>query len=166
MNKKAWVVTGAFLAALAFGTGANLLTPEKTFSETENRVLQTFPPFSLEELTSGRFTTTFDTYTTDQFWNRDGWVGLKTMTQLALLNKDNGRAYFGRDGFLFEKTDPYSETLVANNVAAVARFVERAKQAAPGLRARVMLVPTAAAILPEKLPPWPPCPIRRLSSPR
>lgn len=103
MNKKAWVVTGAFLAALAFGTGANLLTPEKTFSETENRVLQTFPPFSLEELTSGRFTTTFDTYTTDQFWNRDGWVGLKTMTQLALLNKDNGRAYFGRDGFLFEK---------------------------------------------------------------
>ena len=28
MNKKAWVVTGAFLAALAFGTGANLLTPE------------------------------------------------------------------------------------------------------------------------------------------
>lgn len=40
MNKKAWVVTGAFLAALAFGTGANLLTPEKTFSETENRVLQ------------------------------------------------------------------------------------------------------------------------------
>lgn len=158
MNKKAWVVTGAFLAALAFGTGANLLTPEKTFSQTENRVLQTFPPFSLEELTSGRFTTTFDTYTTDQFWNRDGWVGLKTMTQLALLNKDNGRAYFGRDGFLFEKTDPYSETLVANNVAAVARFVERAKQAAPGLRARVMLVPTAAAILPEKLPPLAPVP--------
>lgn len=158
MNKKAWVVTGAFLAALAFGTGANLLTPEKAFSETENRVLQTFPPFSLEELTTGRFTTTFDTYTTDQFWNRDGWVGLKTMTQLALLNKDNGRAYFGRDGFLFEKTDPYSETLVANNVAAVARFVERAKQAAPGLRARVMLVPTAAAILPEKLPPLAPVP--------
>ena len=158
MDKKAWVVTGAFLAALAFGTGANLFTPERAFSETENRVLQTFPPFSAQELTSGRFTAAFDTYTTDQFWNRDGWVGLKTMTQLALLNKDNGRAYFGRDGFLFEKTDPYSETLVANNVAAVARFVEQAKQAAPGLRARVMLVPTAAAILPEKLPPLAPVP--------
>ena len=96
-------MTGAFLAALAFGTGANLLTPEKTFSETENRVLQTFPPFLLEELTSGRFTTTFDTYTTDQFWNRDGWVGLKTMTQLALLNKDNGRAYLAGMGFCLKK---------------------------------------------------------------
>lgn len=75
------------------------------------------------------------------------------MTQLALLNKDNGRAYFGRDGFLFEKTDPYSETLVANNVAAVARFVERAKQAAPGLRARVMLVPTGGGHLARKAAP-------------
>lgn len=165
MNKKAWVVTGAFLAALAFGTGANLLTPEKTFSETENRVLQTFPPFSLEELTSGRFTTTFDTYTTDQFWNRDGWVGLKTMTQLALLNKDNGRAYFGRDGFLFEKTDPYSETLVANNVAAVAGLSSgrsrRRRDCAPGDAGA-----DGGGHLAEKLPPWPPCPIRRLSSPR
>lgn len=68
MDKKAWVVTGAFLAALAFGTGANLFTPERAFSETENRVLQTFPPFSAQELTSGRFTAAFDTYTTDQFW--------------------------------------------------------------------------------------------------
>ena len=103
MNKKAWVVTGAFLAALAFGTGANLLTPEKAFSETENRVLQTFPPFSLEELTSGRFTTTFDTYTTDQFWNRDGWVGLKTMTSSPCSIKTTAAPILAGMGFCLKK---------------------------------------------------------------
>lgn len=161
MDKKAWIVTGTFVAALACGTVANLLTPQKEFSETENRYLQTCPSFSLDDLFSGRFTSAFEAYTTDQFWNRDGWVGLKTLTQYAALGRDNGRAYFGRDGYLFEKTDAYDTALVESNCDAVATFIARAQALVPDLQARVMLVPTAAAIFPEKLPPLAPVPDQR-----
>lgn len=158
MDKKALIVTVTFVAALAAGTIANLVTPNKEFSEAENRYLQQFPAFSLDELFSGRFTSSFEKYTTDQFWNRDGWVGLKTLTQYATLGRDNGRAYFGRDGYLFEKTEEYDPSLVETNCAAVATFVSRAREWIPGLQARVMLVPTAAAIFPEKLPLYAPVP--------
>lgn len=158
MNARSLIVTGSFLAAVAAGTVVNAVTPQKEYSETENRYLQTFPDFSLEEVASGRFSSSFETYTTDQFWNRDGWVGLKTLIQLLMLNKDNGRAYFGKDGYLFEKNGPYDSRLVTANCKAVADFLEEAKALAPDLETRVMLIPTAAAILPEKLPALAPVP--------
>ena len=158
MNVRSLIVASSFLAAIAAGTVANLATPQKEYSETENRYLQTFPQLSLEEVASGRFSSSFETYTTDQFWNRDGWVGLKTLTQLLMLNKDNGRAYFGKDGYLFEKNAPYDSRLVTSNCEAVADFLEEARALSPGLDARVMLVPTAAAILSEKLPALAPVP--------
>lgn len=43
MNLRAVVVTGAFLATLGGVTVVNLLAPQREFSDTENRTLQTFP---------------------------------------------------------------------------------------------------------------------------
>jgi hypothetical protein len=158
MNLRAVVVTGAFLATLGGVTVVNLLAPQREFSDTENRTLQTFPALSADEIFSGRFMTAFDTYASDQFVGRDAWVGLKSTAQFAALNKDNGRVYFGRDGYLFEKTEAYDSSLVQANCEAVASFIDKARALSPGLDARVMLVPTAAAILPEKLPPLAPVP--------
>ncbi|MCI9415107.1 MAG: hypothetical protein HFJ79_08050 [Clostridiales bacterium] len=152
MEIKGWVMTGAFIAALAVTTGANLLTPSRDYSETENRYLQQMPAFTSDNLFSGRFTKDFDTYASDQFWNRDGWVGMKTLSQLALLQKDNGRVYFGKDNTLFEKTTAFSPSRVDANCEAVAEFLSRVKDLSPDTRSRVMLVPTAAAIDRDKLP--------------
>lgn len=158
MNAKSLILCGAFAVALGLGTAANLLTGDRSFSEAENRYLQQLPVISADEVFSGRYSTAFEKYVNDQFWNRDGWVELKTMTGLAMLKKDNGRAYFGKHGYLFEKTDPFDETRLADNIGAVAEFVRRVQRTAPQVNCRVMLVPTAAAIYPELLPLYAPVP--------
>lgn len=158
MRIRSCIVAGSFAAALAAVAIVNAAVPQKEFSETENRYLQTLPAPHLHDLASGRFSSAFEAYTTDQFWNRDGWVGLKTMVQIAMLHPDNGRAYFGRDGYLFEKLPAYDSRLVGTNCEATAAFLRQAAVLRPDIRPQVMLVPTAAAILPEKLPPLAPVP--------
>lgn len=152
------VLTGGFVLAVGGLALANLVTPDKTFSQTENRPLQTAPDLTADGVLSGRFTSQYETWVNDQFVGRNGWVGLKTFSQLGMLKKDNGRVYFGRDGYLFEKVDGYDEARLRKNTAAVGDFLARARQANPALRTTVVLAPTAAAILPEKLPAFAPVP--------
>ena len=52
---------------LVFFVSLNTLGEKKTFSETENRVLQTKPTFSIEKLFEGRFTGKYEDYKVDQF---------------------------------------------------------------------------------------------------
>lgn len=152
------VVTGGFLLVIGGLTIANWCTPDRAFSETENRPLQAFPTLTMDAVLSGRFTSQYETWANDQFVGRDGWVGLKTLSQLALVRRDNGRVYFGQDGYLFEKVNGYDESRVRKNTAAVGDFLARARQANPELTTTVVLAPTAAAILPEKLPAFAPVP--------
>ena len=50
----------------------NLFLPDKSFSEKENRSLQTLPSFSFSSLFSGQYATRFESYCSDQFAGRDG----------------------------------------------------------------------------------------------
>lgn len=74
----------------------NIASPKKVFSNKENRYLQEFPKLSKKTIMSGEFSKNFETYTSDQFIGRDNWISLKTITDLAMLKKDNTRVYFGK----------------------------------------------------------------------
>lgn len=74
----------------------NLFTPSRSYSESENRYLQSFPSLSVDRLVSGEFAKSFDLYSSDQFPLREKWVALKTGVQMALLRPDNSRVYFGK----------------------------------------------------------------------
>lgn len=161
MKIRDFLVCGAFLAVIGAGAAVNLLTPDRAFSETENRCLQQLPPLNAGEVFSGGFSADFEAYINDQFPNRDGLSGLKTLTGLALLKMDNGRVYFGKDGFLFEKTEAYDQKLLERNIEAVKTFLRSAESSYPSLRCAVMPVPTASEIYPEKLPPYAPVPDQR-----
>lgn len=67
----------------------NLFTPSRSYSESENRYLQSFPSLSVDRLVSGEFAKSFDLYSSDQFPLREKWVALKTGVQMALLRPDN-----------------------------------------------------------------------------
>lgn len=72
------------LTLFLVGAGILLLSPKKeTLSETENRMLQAFPEVSVENITSGDFSTQFESYMTDHVFGRDALV--KTVSDIKSL---------------------------------------------------------------------------------
>ncbi|MEK4514441.1 DHHW family protein [Paenibacillus sp. FSL H8-0122] len=154
MKKYDQVYYRALAIVLLMFTGAvlvvNCLTPGKVFSESENRMLQQLPAFSLQALGSGKFTSEFEAYLSDQFMARDFWIGLKSDADQGLGRKESNGVYLGKDGYLIQKFTPPGQEDLADKLKAIQAF----DQATPGLRKYMMLVPTAASILEDKLPPY------------
>ncbi|MDP4097688.1 DHHW family protein [Paenibacillus sp. P96] len=128
----------------------NLIVPDRVFSEAENRMLKQLPHFSLNTLLSGTFTTDFETYVSDQFVSRDQWIGVKTGMDRLLGKQESNGVYLGKDGYLIQKFIPPAEGDLEAKMDAIQAFDD----ATPGLRKYVMIVPTAAAVLQDKLPKY------------
>lgn len=128
---------------------ADLIKPDKVFSETENRVLASRPEFSKEALLQGTYTEDYETYTTDQFVGRDKWILLKTSTDILLQKKDIRGVYLGEDDYLIEQHRPenYTAELEEKRLRQLEKLVDK-------WDAQVMLVPTADNILTDKLPDY------------
>ena len=105
---------------------AMIITPDKSFSEEENRPLQGFPKFSPESLTSGKFTADIATYFSDQMPLRDLFVGAKGITEAAMLKSENNSVILGKDGNLIEKQDYNEFTSADKNIAAINKFAKAA----------------------------------------
>lgn len=138
-----------FIGAIA---AIHALTPDQSFSESENRVLERRPSFSLRSLLSGTFATDYERYVSDQFAMRDFWIGMKTGTDLALGKKDSNGVYWGADGYLLPFFASPSDEVAKARIAAIHTFHE----ATPALRKFMMLAPTAASLHRDKLPPYAP----------
>ncbi|MFB5266425.1 DHHW family protein [Paenibacillus enshidis] len=128
----------------------NLVVPDRAFSEAENRVLKQMPQFSMTALLSGAFTSDFETYVSDQFALRDLWVGAKTDMDRLLGKKESNGVYLGKDGYLIQKFVPPVEGDLQAKMEAIQAFDD----ATSGLRKYMMIVPTAAAVLQDKLPKY------------
>ncbi|MGL4796869.1 MAG: hypothetical protein ACRC1Y_02470, partial [Paraclostridium sp.] len=80
-----------------------LLTPDKKFSETENKILQRFPEVSFDSIVSTKFMKDFDKYASDQFPLRVDFIKLKNMYSYAIGNREFRNIYINDDNRLFEK---------------------------------------------------------------
>ena len=99
MKKAIIILFAVFLGGFLL---LNLLLPDRAFSPLENRSLQQRPAPTLQGLLSGRFETRFDSYISDQFPFRDGWIALKsTLDRLAGRTESNG-VFLGADGYLIQ----------------------------------------------------------------
>jgi hypothetical protein len=126
--------------------------PDRSFSDSENRVLEALPPFSLSSLLSGKFASRYEKYVADQFAFRDVWIGLKTDADRAMGRTDSNGVYLGKDGYLIAAFAPPAEGEAEEKVAAIHSF----DRATPGVRKYMMLAPTAAAVHRDKLPAFAP----------
>lgn len=83
--KKIYERTAAilFLASLWIVLLSIFLIKDKEYSENENRYLTTKPDISMEDVSSGKFMDTFETYLNDQFPLRDKWIAFKTDIQIG-----------------------------------------------------------------------------------
>lgn len=134
----------------------NLVTPEKAFSENENRFLAKLPQYTNEKLINGDYMNGIDEYINDQFVFRDNWIGLKTLAERAILKRDINSVYFAKDGYLIEKHDKsdVSAEQAEKNKERLIEFVKKNVEKLGEDRVNVMLVPTASEILKDKLPPF------------
>lgn len=147
------LAAGFFILLAGMGILGAVL-PEKGFSESENRFLQKKPEFTWAALMDGSFGEKYEAYLGDQFPGRDGWVGVKTLTERIGGKKDANGVYFGKDGYLiekFEREDLEGEQL-NRNLEVLAQALRRMVEEYGTRHVRVMLVPGASEILKEKLP--------------
>lgn len=154
-NKKYHIIiVVTFLTLLSILTIADIITQDKFKSENENRILQQKPEFTINRLFNGQFTKEYENYISDQFVLRDNWISLKVKTDQTMLKKDINGVYIGKDDYLLEKhekNDIETEQLELN-ISRLAQMCDKYKDK----NIRIMMIPSAAAILSEKLPAYAP----------
>ena len=117
------IITAAGLLLVIYGFAAALLiTPDKDFSEDENRTLQTLPKFSLEALTSGEYTKQVAAYCTDQMPLRGLFVGAKSASEMLIGKQENNGVILGSDGHIIAKSDRANLSVMDKNLAAIKKF--------------------------------------------
>ena len=146
-NTSAFVTAALFCLFLLGGLVWNLATPDRTFSPMENRMLAQKPAFSWKALFAGSYTADAETWLTDQFAGRDGWVGLKYYCERALFKTENNGIYFAKGGRLIERFDEPPAGRMEKNLAAIP-----ALRQSTGLPVHFSLIPSAAWVYREDLP--------------
>ena len=148
MTKKYCIFLSAlFCAFLGVFLVANAVSPDRTFSQMENRNLEQLPVPSVKTLLNGQFMKDFETYTTDQFVGRDGWIALKSTTERVLGKKENNNVYFAAGDTLISRFDEPDGEKVTNNLNYVNNFVENVD-----IPVTFSLIPTQACIWADRLP--------------
>ena len=149
-------ITALFCAFIGVFLAANAVSPDRTFSEVENRNLEQLPAvdfgtpeklFRDGNFFNGQFMRDFETYTTDQFIGRDAWVDLKARTERALGKKENNNVYFADNDTLITRFDQPAADRVTENLNYVNKFVENVD-----IPVVFSLIPTQACIWADRLP--------------
>lgn len=137
-----------FILFLVLFVGANIITKDKTFSKTENRMLAGKPKFLVDKLLEGRFTSKFEDYVVDQFIGRDFFTNVKINMDKLLGKKESNGVFLGEDGYLVENFNKPNEEAVKENIQAINNFSARYKN----IKQYMLISPTAVSILKDKLP--------------
>lgn len=152
MKEKTRVII--FMGLILSLSVGNMVSPKRVFSNKENRYLQEFPKLDFNTVISGKFGKEFEAYTTDQFICRDNWIGLKTIGDLSLLKKDNGRVYFGKENYLFDIEKEIDEEQLNKNINSINIFLANMDKL--NIPVNSLLVPSKATVLGDKLPLYAP----------
>ena len=141
-------LTVCFCVIIGVGGLVNFFAKDRSFSESENRVLASFPKLTVLSIADGTFMKNFETYMSDQFVLRDKMISLKSyFDRLSGLKEANG-VYIGDDGFLIEKPSKYT----AKKAKAMAKSINAFMKKYPDLNKMVAISPNASYIYSEKLP--------------
>lgn len=145
---KATLTGICFLVIMEGAFFLNAFMPDKTFSESENRMLQEAPVLDYDQYLDGRFETKFEKYADDQFVFRDGFIKVKTSFDVSKGVVESNGIYKSKDDYLIQQVTVPTKRRLENVEEALASF----KKSNPTLRMNFLLAPTAGNILADKLP--------------
>ena len=134
---------------LGLSVGSFFLTPDRAFSENENRYLQLTPKLSWDTVMSGDFMEDMEEYTSDQIVFRDLWTATRSLLQRAEGKEDISGTYLGAEGRYFAKVteDSFNRAGLEKNAGYIREFF-----AASDKSCRAMIVPSPAGVLRDMLP--------------
>ena len=140
------VIMAALLAALSIWCW---LKPADDFSDSERRVLAQFPELSAETLLSGEFMKDFETYTLDQFPERDGFRTIKALSELKIFGKKDNNDIYIADGYVSKLEYPMSEPML-QNAADKFRYIYETFMAGKSVKPYFSIVPDKNYFLADK----------------
>lgn len=130
----------------------NIIIPDRSFSDMENRRLEPKPKFTINKLFKGNYTSSYEKYISDQFPFRDLFIGIKSDCEKFLGKKENNDVYLCEDGYLMEKISKPNKEDFNNKIDAINSFAI----SNPQIDKYFMLVPNSVKIMEEKLPKYAP----------
>ena len=135
-------------AGVLIGTQAAFwLLPRRSFSENEKRVLAQKPVISTESIADGSLFQNVEQYLSDHFPGRDGWVGANAYLEQAEGRGAVGTIVRGADDWLFPAPISDDRQILQDNMQAITAFAQ-----AQSVPVYLMVVPTAGAVVEDKLP--------------
>lgn len=132
----------------------SVFIPEKAFSETENRYLASRPDINWKSVKDGSYGRDYEQYLSDQFPFRNSFIVAKTLAEEAQFKKEINGVFLGKDGYLMEALYPedIDRELYGKNMERLGRFAVTQAETLGKDHVRIMLVPSSAQILTDKLP--------------
>ena len=137
-----------FVAALLAVIIACWRTPDRAFSDAENRRLAQTPAFSLSALADGSYFSGLSDYVSDQFVGRDWWISLKLKMERLIGRKESNGVYLCQDHYLIETPEANDGLAMWRSIDAMNRFAATH----PSLNTQVLIAPNAITILDDLLP--------------
>ncbi len=153
-NEKKGVRTIAVLLSAVFllltaGIGIfGAVFPDREFSESENRVLESMPALSWRSIVSGSFMKDFEAYLSDQFPFRDGAIELKTFADRLMGKREQNGVYIGDKGYLFDSQTDYVKKDNSAKLKAIDAFCNKYQKA----KKLIAISPNSSYIYKEYLP--------------
>ena len=97
-----------------FSLGAIFLE-KATYSDSERRVLASFPEVSLENILDGGFSSQFDEYTTDTFPYRDIFRSIKANVVMNIFQQKDNNQLFQFDILVVQESVVLQESVKKNH---------------------------------------------------
>lgn len=144
------VVILIFLMSIFGIAGLHILEDDRSFSESENRVLADMPKLTFSGVFDGSFMKEFETYLADQFPLRDKIISLKTYADRVVGKNEENGVYIGKDDFLFDSQSVYNDEQVKEITDAVVSFTK----SNDSIKRAFLLSPNSSYIYSDKLPEY------------
>lgn len=135
-----------FFAILIAFPVITAFAPKESFSDIENRTLQSMPKISAKSVFDRSYMNKLETYISDHFVGRTDWIKAKTAVETLTGKYERNGIYILEDRLVEKITDP-DYASVEKSLNAVNKFAEDNK-----VPIFFMIVPTSAEIYRDQLP--------------
>ena len=140
------------VSIIAFFSLSYIFVEEKSFSENENRVLQTSPKISISKLLNGTYTHQLHNYFSDQINMRTKMIECKALLELLMGKNENNGILRGCDEYLIE-TPSYTQDnyeLLRKNLYKIEKLIKNLKE--NDISANSVIIPRKVDILQDYFP--------------